>query len=468
MGLRRRLFAIQATTLAIVTVAAMGGWALSSWSSHRVSVQARRVAFQSDSLTHLSFKLLQAVPHTGQYLLPGTPTQLLHQLDSDVEGLRGFGTTLDEQLASLTLASGDPALHRELEAIRLLTVQVQRNLERTAVEVRAAQARQQPVPIAVLESMLSDPAITAIRRHGEVLATLQRKLDDQRDTLKREEDQALRTGFAFWLTGLALGWLVGLLFAWRTADRILHPLLQLEKLMQAPGEDVNLAIQSSTINHAPSEIGSLIRSFLKLVAEGQELTAQLKSLASTDGLTAVGNRRRFDEGFSEEWSRGLRSGQPLSLLILDVDHFKLYNDLYGHVQGDACLKTVADVIRRQARRSSDLVCRIGGEEFAVLLPDTALPEATQMAHDILAALDALALVHGSSPVVGWITASIGVACAIPQHDDSPSLLMERADQALYIRKDRQGRHGVTVAEPDVDLATELEVEAAPISPVTLG
>ena len=91
-----------------------------------------------------------------------------------------------------------------------------------------------------------------------------------------------------------------------------------------------------------------------------------------------------------------------------------------------------------------------------------------LAHDILVELDALALVHGSSPVVGWVTASIGVACAIPQHDDSPSLLMKRADQALYMRKDRQGRHGVTVAEPDADLATELKVEAAPISPATLS
>ena len=334
MGLRRRLFAIQTTTLAIVTVAAMGGWALSAWTSHRVSVQARRVAFQSDSLTQLSFSLLQAVPHTGQYLLPATPAELINQLDSDIEGLSDFSTNLDERLASLVLASGDPAFHRELEAIRLLSVQVQRNLERTAEEVRSAQARQQPVSIAVLERMLSDPAITAIRRHGEVLAKLQRNLDEQRDSLQRKEDQALKIGFAFWLAGLALGWLVGLLFAWRTADRILHPLLQLEQLMKTPGEDVNTAMKSSTINNAPTEIGSLIRSFLKLVAEGQELTAQLKALASTDGLTAVGNRRRFDEVFSEEWSRGLRSGQPLSLLILDVDHFKLYNDLYGHVQGD--------------------------------------------------------------------------------------------------------------------------------------
>ncbi|CAK6687172.1 hypothetical protein IFHNHDMJ_00146 [Synechococcus sp. CBW1107] len=445
----------------------MGGWALSSWTSHRISVQASRVAFQSDSLTHLSFNLLQAVPHMGQYLLPGPPAELINQLDRDIEGLRGFSASLDEQLASLVMASADPAFHRELEAIRLLSVQVLRNLERTAAEVRSAQARQQPVSSAVLESMLSDPAITAIRRHGEELSTLQRKLDDQRDTLKRKENQALRTGFAFWLSGLALGWLVGLLFAWRTSDRILKPLLQLEQLMKTPGEDVNTALQSSTIKNAPMEIGSLMRSFLKLVTEGQELTAQLKSLASTDGLTAVGNRRSFDEGLSEEWSRGLRSGQPLSLLLLDVDHFKLYNDLYGHVQGDACLRTIADVIRSQARRSSDLVCRIGGEEFAVLLPETPLAEATKLAHDILATLDAMALVHGSSPVVGWVTASIGVACAIPQRDESASLLMERADQALYVRKGRLGRHGVTVAEPSADVSVKLKTEDAQDSSVPL-
>ncbi|WP_231598109.1 hypothetical protein [Synechococcus sp. CBW1002] len=113
VGLRRRLFAIQTTTLAIVTVAAMGGWALSSWTSHRISVQASRVAFQSDSLTHLSFNLLQAVPHMGQYLLPGPPAELINQLDRDIEGLRGFSASLDEQLGIRSGAVTQPrSIHR--------------------------------------------------------------------------------------------------------------------------------------------------------------------------------------------------------------------------------------------------------------------------------------------------------------------------------------------------------------------
>ena len=135
-----------------------------------------------------------------------------------------------------------------------------------------------------------------------------------------------------------------------------------------------------------------------LLLQVQQLLSRLESQASTDALTAVANRRRFDEALEQEWRRGLRSGDSLSLLLLDVDHFKLYNDQYGHVQGDGCLRQVASALAGQARRSTDLVCRIGGEEFAVLLPATAEAEALRLAQGIVSAIDARCPKHPQARV----------------------------------------------------------------------
>ena len=447
VGLRRRLFASQAATLAIVSVAAFGGWALSDWVSTNAAAERRRVQLESATVSQLSFELLQAVPHTGHYLVDARRQKLVGALVSDIEQLRRFRFTLDRKLTTLSQVAQSGALHRELEAIRLLTIQVQRNLETTVSAVLTAQSQGQRLPLATLEQAIQDPAIEAIRDHGDELNTLHQGAEKELATLNTNERSAFLLGLGVWIAGLLVGWAVGLGFAWRTGNRILQPLVELEHLMLNPDGDVEAALQSLTFSKAPLEIVSLSRSFHRLVTEAKALTTQLKALASTDGLTAVGNRRRFDEVLDQEWRRGLRSGQPLSLLLLDVDHFKAYNDRWGHVQGDSCLKRIAEVISSQVRRSSDLVCRIGGEEFAVLLPETGLDEAQRLAQEIVAALDAASLEHGSSPVADWVTASIGVASAIPQPEHTGRQLVERADRALYSRKRDHGRHGVTAADP---------------------
>jgi diguanylate cyclase (GGDEF)-like protein len=447
VGLRRRLFASQAATLAIVSMAAVGSWGLSALVSHKARAEATRVELESETISQLSFELLQAVPHTGQYLVQARRQQLSGALASDTERLRHFRFTLDAKLSALNQVAQSGALHRELEAIRLLTVQAQRNLERTLSAVRMAQSQGQPFPLATLEQAIQDPAIEAIRDHGDALNTLHQTADTKLSELEAEERSAVLLGWGVWIAGLLVGWGVGLGFAWRTGTRILKPLVELERLMLNPAGDVKATLQSLTFSKAPEEIVSLSRSFHRLLSESQELTSQLKALASTDGLTAVGNRRRFDEVLDQEWKRGLRSGHPLSLLLLDVDHFKAYNDRWGHVQGDICLQSIAKVISSQVRRSSDLVCRIGGEEFAVLLPETGMDEAQRLAQEIVSALDAAAIQHGSSPVANWVTASIGVASAIPQREGSERQLVERADRALYSRKRDHGRHGVTAADP---------------------
>lgn len=177
----------------------------------------------------------------------------------------------------------------------------------------------------------------------------------------------------------------------------------------------------------------------RLNDELQRVNDELRLLSSTDGLLRIANRRHFDETLVREWQRALRNGQPLSLMIIDVDHFKLYNDHYGHLEGDDCLKRVAAAIGRGVRRSADLLARYGGEEFAVILPDTDTGSVNLVAEAIHASLCQEAVPHHYSPVSDRVTVSIGVAEAVPEFGSSPEILIHAADRALYDAKD-EGRN----------------------------
>jgi len=174
-----------------------------------------------------------------------------------------------------------------------------------------------------------------------------------------------------------------------------------------------------------------------------EANAELKRLAAIDGLTQLANRRKFDEYLHAEWSRSLREGQILALLICDVDYFKRYNDHYGHQAGDACLRWVAQVLKLHVHRSSDLVARYGGEEFAIILPNTGYKGATTVGQRLLTAIRSLEIPHAASPVCNHITISVGVACICPQPKVMLNQLIERADHALY-RAKAAGRNCIQV------------------------
>ncbi|MES2018335.1 MAG: diguanylate cyclase [Pseudomonadota bacterium] len=178
--------------------------------------------------------------------------------------------------------------------------------------------------------------------------------------------------------------------------------------------------------------------------ELEDSNARLAELSSTDGLTGINNRRGFDAALESEWGRAARNGYPLALAMLDVDHFKAYNDHYGHQAGDQCLRTVADLIAAHGRRTSDLVARYGGEEFALLAPATDAQHAMSIARGICDALAHLALPHAKSPH-GVITISIGVATAMPDEDVSWTTLIEKADRALYQAK-QDGRNRANLSE----------------------
>lgn len=186
----------------------------------------------------------------------------------------------------------------------------------------------------------------------------------------------------------------------------------------------------------------------RLAIANQELAAvnrHLEMMAGTDALTEVANRRAFDLALAREWRRAQREVGPISLLLLDIDHFKAFNDFYGHQAGDACLRDVAATISTVAKRPGDVVTRYGGEEFAVVLPATSLEGAEHIAGGIIAALAARGLPHDAS-AFGAVTLSIGVACACPGPDDAPETLIARTDAALYAAK-RSGRNRIHVADP---------------------
>jgi len=163
-----------------------------------------------------------------------------------------------------------------------------------------------------------------------------------------------------------------------------------------------------------------------------------------DGLTGIANRRHFDQVLHKEWTRLERAGQPLALVMLDVDWFKRYNDHFGHQAGDECLRAVAQAISGVSR-ASDLVARYGGEEFVIIAPGTDGPQALQMAQRACDAVRALGMPHPLA-YESVVTVSCGVAVTVPGPDDSLENLLGQADDALYEAK-AQGRNRVVLAEP---------------------
>jgi diguanylate cyclase (GGDEF)-like protein len=203
-------------------------------------------------------------------------------------------------------------------------------------------------------------------------------------------------------------------------------------------------------------IPALVRARVKTQLRIKHMADELRQLATVDALTGIANRGRFNEALERECRRARRSGEPLSLLMIDVDNFKPFNDRYGHPTGDACLRVVAQALARACLRPADLVARYGGEEFVLMLPQTSRAGAQYMAHRVLDAIEGLGIPHASSSIASHVTVSVGVACYDAESeawvapsfnsrfmDDTitrglPDELVQAADHALYSAK-RAGR-----------------------------
>ncbi|HEY9897930.1 MAG TPA: diguanylate cyclase [Pantanalinema sp.] len=190
----------------------------------------------------------------------------------------------------------------------------------------------------------------------------------------------------------------------------------------------------------------LERRVLERTEELQAASEKYRQLADSDGLSGIPNRRIFDEFLNREWSRCAHQGTPLSLIMLDIDFFKDFNDTYGHQAGDDCLRQVARALEGQARRPSDLVARYGGEEFGVILSDTDAAGAERIAERLREQIEGLAIPHAGSRNAPCVTMSLGVATLVPSPGTGPSQVVARADQALYQAK-QEGRNRVCVLQP---------------------
>lgn len=173
----------------------------------------------------------------------------------------------------------------------------------------------------------------------------------------------------------------------------------------------------------------------------KQLEDRLRELSATDGLTLLANRRSFDEALEREWHLATRHGEPVSLIMIDIDHFKPYNDLYGHGAGDRCLQQVATAIAAGVRREGALVARYGGEEFAVILPRTDTAAAQEVAESLRRRVESLGIAHAGNPDGSRVTVSMGISTRTPPQTADFEDLMQSADQALYRAKEG-GRNGV--------------------------
>lgn len=180
----------------------------------------------------------------------------------------------------------------------------------------------------------------------------------------------------------------------------------------------------------------------------QNANEKLKTLSLEDTLTELHNRRYFEIQLEIEWRRDSREQKILTLMIIDIDYFKLYNDTYGHAEGDECLKSVAQVLKSCLHRTTDIIARIGGEEFVVMLPNINTKGALKLAKQMQHQLDLSGLVHATSPLGDNVTVSIGVASVIPGESATALSLFKAADKALYKAKSK-GRNQVVVGEMEL-------------------
>ena len=181
--------------------------------------------------------------------------------------------------------------------------------------------------------------------------------------------------------------------------------------------------------------------------ELETLKKQLEEYSYQDGLTGIANRRFFEDSYQREWLNAQREQQPLTIMLLDIDYFKQYNDYNGHILGDACLKQIAQILKKSVSRPRDLVARFGGEEFVLILPDTSQASAIEVVERILQSIRTADICHSSSPLDQRLSVSLGVKTIIPTQKNDKMTFLNEVDQNLYLAKE-QGRNGYVIQDAE--------------------
>lgn len=205
--------------------------------------------------------------------------------------------------------------------------------------------------------------------------------------------------------------------------------------------DFTMPIDADKYRNLLEEYKKLLKQIMRMVKMSDMMHSELKGLSykleimsNMDALTELFNRRFFNDIFQKEWYSAIRSKVSLAIVMIDVDYFKKYNDTYGHIQGDKCLKAIAEAIQKAAKRPRDIVVRYGGEEFVILLPESDINSAIHVASNVLHNVDELDIPHIGSKSYGKVSVSIGIAATTPVKEDVPDILLNMMDKALYRAK----------------------------------
>ena len=262
-------------------------------------------------------------------------------------------------------------------------------------------------------------------------------LEDVSQLYEDMRDNQLNTTAAF----ISITFVILLLVLLMLNRAIFKPLKQmLHNIGQYREGRLDVRIKPSGLR----ELFTLGKTFNNMIEQIQHDIGELERHTQIDGLTGLSNRRYFEQRLNEEWSRASRLKRPISVLFIDIDHFKRYNDHYGHLQGDDCLRRVSEAIRQAVKRDIDVAARYGGEEFVIMLPETDITGAEKVAEELQQAIRALHIEHLGSNIKPFITLSIGIASQIAQFPDSPTQLLQAADTALYQAKEG-GRNRIGVS-----------------------
>jgi len=285
------------------------------------------------------------------------------------------------------------------------------------------------------------------------LHTLFKEVSEGRYNRKQAKellDLTITEKYPEWLTDMAESFSM-MMIKVETREFHLEKVIEELRLAKASLEEYSKSLEQK-VDERTSELrmkNELLETEIRqrLVVEKalQKANHELERLSKTDGLTHAANRRFFDEWLAKMWACHAAKQTPLALIICDVDFFKLYNDTYGHQQGDECLKAVVAALRRDVQDHDDLVARYGGEEFAVIITRAADKEVAALAENMRLHVEQLGIIHEKSAVGAFVTVSFGAAALVPRLDIDSSLLIKAADMALYEAKAR-GRNRVVWKE----------------------